>query len=114
MIKSRRPRKATEEIPSGLVQLKNVWSALITTILVLKYQNIDLVVSNYNHVSRCIRRMLEEIARQSRLDHLRSQQSSVWSSWEPLAASEKLIKRFNGHETMFLQAVELRIRKAVT
>ena len=104
---------SADELPTGLTQLEETWTALRTTILVLKYLNNDLVVSKYNHVSQRMRRMLEEIARQSREDRLTSQHWHLWSSWEPLAASEKLMRHFNAFETTFLQEVEIRIQTAI-
>ena len=104
---------SSEKLPSGLVQLKALWSALTTTMLVLQYLNNDSVVSKYNHVSRRIRKMLEEIAKQSRKDRLRSRDWQLWSSWKPLAKTEQLVKMFNASETTFLQEVEIRIRDAV-
>ncbi|KUJ23831.1 uncharacterized protein LY89DRAFT_726888 [Mollisia scopiformis] len=99
--------------PSNLNDLKELWTALTLTILVFGYLNDPLVVSKYNCVSQRMRKMLEEIARQSREDRSPTQQWALWDSWEPFASSERLVKIFNSWERGFLNQVEKRMQKAV-
>ncbi|KAJ9655463.1 hypothetical protein H2198_005649 [Neophaeococcomyces mojaviensis] len=99
-------------VPSGLTELKELWSALATTVLVFEYLNNEIVVRKYNHVSRRIRKMLHEIARQSGEDRLPQQQSESWSSWNHVVGKKRLVEDFSTWETGFLRRVERTMQRA--